>query len=81
MKTAFLFFLFLGFALPSAYIIPLGFALEYRELALIFLPIINSFIQSENRVFYNPIGFKRVKKTIYAFIVVVLITEFLLKFF
>lgn len=79
MKTAFLFLLFLGFALPGAYIIPLGFALEYRELALVLLPIINSFIQPENRFLYNPIRFRKVKRSIYIFFVFVLFTELFLK--
>ncbi len=79
LKKFFLFFLFLAFALPRAYILPIGFALEFRELAFLMLPVFNILARKENHFLFESVKHRKIKRGIHWFIIVVIFTEFLLK--
>lgn len=74
----FIFYLivFFGFVLPSNsefYFSLLGVEFEIRELAFIFLPLVNLFCWSENRVFIKD---SRLRLLVFCFVAIVVITEF-----
>lgn len=79
LKKFFLFFLFLAFALPSPYILPIGFSLQYRELAFLILPFINLFISKKTTNLYDSGRFMKIQKAIYLFLGIVLMTELVVK--
>jgi len=79
LKKVFLFVLFLAFALPSPYILPVGFAFQYRELAFLILPLVNSYLSKKNTFVYDSGRFMKIKKLIYLFLGIVLLTEFGIK--